>query len=187
TGIAAADFIARWNGSNWFALGSNGAGDGPFFGSVEALAVSGSNLYVGGYFQNAAGKAKADRVARWNGSNWFALGSNGAGNGAINDAVYALAVSNGKVFTGGLFTNAAGRAKADFLARWNGSRWSALGSNGAGNGALNNTVYALAVSGGNVYVGGGFANAAGIAAADAIACWNGSNWSALGSDCAPGS
>jgi len=46
--------------------------------------------------------------------------------------------------------------------------WAALGSNPAGNdGALNNGVGAVAISGTDVYVGGGFTNAAGIAAAEA--------------------
>ena len=40
--------------------------------------------------------------------------------------------------------------------------WSALGSNDAGNGALNSAVYAIAASGTDLYVGGSFEDAAGI-------------------------
>lgn len=46
-------------------------------------------------------------------------------------------------------------------------RWNNPGS--APNGALNGRVFALAVSGNDVYVGGAFTNAAGIAAADYVA------------------
>ena len=67
---------------------------------------------------------------------------------------------------GGDFTNAAGIATADYVAEWNGSAWSALGANGSGGGAINNYVFALAVSGSNLYVGGAFTNAAGMATAD---------------------
>jgi hypothetical protein len=181
-GIATADYVARWNGSAWSALGSNGSGDGAFTKFVGVLAVSGTILYAGGNFTDVAGNPRADRVVRWNGSAWSALGSNGSGDGAINHQVWALAVSGSDLYVGGDFADAAGIAAADYIARWNGSAWSALGSNGSGNGALNTEVDALAVSGSDLYVGGDFADAAGIAAADYLARWNGSAWSALGSN-----
>jgi len=43
----------------------------------------------------------------------------------------------------------------------------------------NNTVWTIACSGGNVYVGGDFTNAGGVAA-NYIAKWNGNSWSAMG-------
>ena len=43
-------------------------------GMVRALAVSGSDLYAGGSFTTAGGSA-ANRIAKWNGSGWSALGS----------------------------------------------------------------------------------------------------------------
>ncbi len=181
-GIATADWVATWNGSTWSALGSNGAGDGALNNSVFAIAVSGSDAYVGGNFTNAAGVAAADNLAKWDGSAWSALGDNGAGDGALNSYLNTIAVSGSDVYAGGNFTNAAGIATADYLATWNGSAWSALGDNGAGNGALNNIVEAIVISGSDVYAGGGFTNAATIATADYLATWNGSAWSALGSN-----
>jgi hypothetical protein len=181
-GIAEADYVAKWNGSAWSALGSNGFGEGALFGIVDAIAISGSNVYVGGSFTNAAGLAAADYIAMWNGSSWSAVGSNGAGNGALNSNVNALAVSGAAVYAAGQFVNAAGIAEADFVAKWNGSTWSALGSGGVGTGALTQAAWALAVSGGNLYVGGIFINVAGIPEADYVAMWNASSWSALGSN-----
>ncbi|MDW8391392.1 MAG: hypothetical protein RMK84_14800, partial [Oscillochloridaceae bacterium] len=174
-GVPEADYVARWNGSAWSALGGSG-GNSALSSPVLALAVSGSDVYVGGWFTNAAGIAEADYVARWNGTSWSALG--GSGNGALNSWVNALAASGGDVYVGGAFTNAAGIPQADYVARWDGTNWNALG--GGANGALNSQVYALAVSGGDVYVGGDFTNAAGIPQADYVARWNGSSWSALG-------
>ncbi len=176
-GAAAATPIGPWS-----ALGSNGAGDGALNSGVYAIAVSGADLYVGGSSINIAGIATADYLARWDGSAWSALGSNGAGNGALNNTVSSLAVSGGDLFVGGNFTNTAGIAAADDLARWDGSTWSALGSNGAGNGAFNGTVTALAVAGSDLYAGGYFRNAADIDEADGVAKWDGLDWSALGSN-----
>ena len=105
---------------------------------------------------------------------WNALGDNGAGDGALTGGIYTIAVSGSDVYAGGNFTDAAGIATADYLATWNGSAWSALGSNGAGNGALNSDADAIAIAGGNVYAAGYFADAAGIATADRVAIWNGS-------------
>ena len=150
----------------WSALGSN---FGALHSTVYALAVSGTNLFVGGSFTNAAGISTADYIAKWNGSVWSAMGSNGGDNGALNGPVYALAASGSNVYAGGSFTDAAQTYTADYVAMWDGSGWSALG--GSGDGALNNSVDALAVSGTDLYAGGAFTNAAGIAAADYVAKW----------------
>jgi hypothetical protein len=166
-GVTAND-VARWNGSSWSALGSG------MNGQVVALAVSGNTLYAGGSFTTAGGVA-ANYVAQWNGSSWSALGS------GVNNSVSALAVSGGTLYAGGFFTTAGG-VTANYVAQWNGSSWSALGSgmsSGIGSG-MDSAVHALAVSTGTLYAGGGFTNAGGVAA-NYIAQWNGTNWSALGS------
>ena len=72
-----ADYIAKWDGSSWAALGSG------LNGSVHALTVfddgGGPALYAGGSFTSAGGVA-ASRIAKWDGSSWAALGS-GMGGG----------------------------------------------------------------------------------------------------------
>ena len=179
-GIAEADKIAKWDGSAWSALGSNGAGVGALNSTVYAIAISGADLYVGGSFMNAAGIPEADYLAKWNGSAWSALGSNGSGGAAMGGDVRAIAAAgNGDIYAAGNFSNAGGVATADGVARWNGTTWSGLGSNGSGDGAVSTMVSAVAVSGTTVYIGGGFTNVAGIATADYVAKWNGSTWSAL--------
>ncbi len=163
-GVAAADRIARWNGSSWNALGS---GLNEF---VSAIAISGSDIYVSGNFTDAGGVAAADYIARWNGSSWNALGST-----PLNAVVRAIGVSGSNVYVGGEFTDAGGIAAGDYIARWNGSSWNAVGS------GLNALVRAITISGSDVYVGGAYTNAGGNAAADCIARWNGSSWNAVGS------
>lgn len=183
-GIAGANFIAKWDGIGWSAMGAaHSLND-----QVQALAISGNVLYAGGRFTNAAGIGTADFLARWNGHTWSGLGSNGSGNGALGDWVQALAVDGSNLDVGGFFTNAGGVATADYVARWNGSAWSGLGSDGSGGGAIapspdapSPAVFALAISGSDLFVGGSFINVAGIQEADDMAGWNGSAWFAMGS------
>jgi hypothetical protein len=120
---------------------------------VDALAVSGSGLYAGGYFTMAGGSA-ATHIAKWNGSSWSALGS-GVGGG-----VSVLAASGSDLYAGGWFTTWSGSA-VNRIAKWNGSSWSALGS-GVGDGySYGDDVHALAVSGSDLYAGGNFTVAGG--------------------------
>ena len=194
--LTAADYIAKWNGSNWSALSSNGLGEGSLNGDVLALAVIGTDLYVGGTFidvnDNGSSLPAADYAAKWNGSNWAALGGDGGGGGSLNFTVYALAASGTNLFVGGLFQNVNNKGTvlqaADYVAKWNGTDWSALGHGLAGDGSLNNGVIALAVSGTSVYVGGNFTNVNNngttLPAADYVAKWEGTDWSALGSGAA---
>jgi hypothetical protein len=149
----AANDIAQWNGSSWSALGSGLSGGYPY---VYALAVSGGTLYAGGGFTNAGG-ITANYIAQWNGSSWSALGS-GVSGGDGDPFVSALAVSGGTLYAGGDFTNAGG-ITANYIAQWNGSSWSALGS-GMGGGSQP-YVLALAVSGSTLYAGGYFTTAGG--------------------------
>jgi hypothetical protein len=164
-GDVVANYIAKWNGSSWSALGSG------LNSIVYALAVSGSDVYAGGLFTTAGGSA-ATNIAKWNGSSWSALGT--GMDGAYSHPVYALAASGSNVYAGGYFTTAGGSAATN-IAKWNGSSWSALGS-----GINYYYVFALAVSGSDLYAAGFFATAGGSAVTN-IAKWNGSSWSALSS------
>ena len=169
-GNVLANNIAKWNGSSWSALGSGVSGlayngYGGYSTFVDALAVSGTNLYAGGCFTNAGGVA-ANYIAQWNGNSWSALGS------GMDGRVQALLVSGANLFAGGWFANAGG-GSANGIAQWNGSSWSALGSGVYG------VVFALAASGTNLYAGGPFTSAGGVIATN-VARWNGSSWSALG-------
>jgi hypothetical protein len=110
-------------------------------------------------------------------------GDLGGGGPALNGAVYAMVMIGGFLYAGGAFTDADNIPEADYLARWDGSSWSAVGGDGFGNGTLNGWVLALATDGTNLYAGGEFGNIMNngvtLSAADYIAKWDGlGNWSA---------
>ena len=76
--------------------------------------------------------------------------------GGPNGSVYALAVSGGTLYAGGLFSTAGTVGPSNRnIAQWDGTTWSAPGS------GVNGTVSALAVIGGTLYAGGSFSNVAG--------------------------
>jgi hypothetical protein len=100
--VVKVNYIAKWNGSAWSPLGS-GMND-----TVNALAMPGTDLYVGGEFTTAGGSA-ANYIARWNGTAWSALGS---GIGSDLSYVYALAVSGTNLYAGGNFTTAGNKVSA---------------------------------------------------------------------------
>jgi hypothetical protein len=165
-----ANRVARWNGSTWNALGAG------MNNRVYALALDGlGNLYVGGQF-TTAGVTTVNRVARWDGTTWNALGSGTVG---VDDLVYALSCDNAnQVYAGGAFLTAGG-ITVNRVARWDGTAWNALTA--GVNIGVNNIVWSLAVdTNNNMYAGGQFTTAGGVAA-NRVARWNGSTWSALGS------
>ncbi|MGE0886034.1 MAG: FG-GAP-like repeat-containing protein [Blastocatellales bacterium] len=135
-------------------------------GNVNAIAVTGNEVYVGGLFTSAS-NITANRVVKWNGSTWVPLGT------GVDNRVNAIAISGSDVYVGGNFSTAGG-VSASRIAKWNGSSWAPLGSGVDGN------VNAIAISGNDVYVGGNFFTAGGVSASR-IAKWNGNSWSPLSS------
>ncbi len=108
--------IAKWNGTTWSALGGGLSGT-PITTSVltnlRVCAITGYNneLYAAGNF-TIAGGLPASCIAKWNGTNWSALGS------GTNFPVNALVVNNNDLYVGGDFSVAGGIA-TNHVARWN--------------------------------------------------------------------
>jgi hypothetical protein len=148
----------------------------PNLTAVFSIAVNGTDVYIGGYFDHA-GNVASNHIAKWDSvaHRWSALGS------GVSSVVYAIAVHGDDVYVGGVFTTAGGISVTG-IARWNDTTqtWSAVG------GALERTLYdpivtAIAIgASGDVYVGGNFEKAGGVTVNN-IARWDGSSWHALGS------
>jgi hypothetical protein len=118
-GIPEADHVAKWNGSSWSALGAGSGGGNGWFSTtttINALAGTGSNLFVTGTFQDANGDARADHVAFFDGANWHPLGSNGAGNGPWNGTGLAVALVDRQLYAAGNFIGAGGDPRAHSVA-----------------------------------------------------------------------
>jgi hypothetical protein len=156
-------------------------------GQVNAIAIDGSDVYVGGTFTFAGGAPHA-YVAEWDGQGWQNLsgGVSGAPSGE-NPEVDALTLSGTTLYVGGIFTTAHNGSTAvtvHDVAAWDtqAGTWSALGAGMAAGSTCSFCVVrvdAFAVSGPDVFAAGSFGKA-GTVAANSIAEWDGSAWSALG-------
>ncbi len=125
--------IACWNGASWSALGS-GTGLGT---SVNAIAVMGSTVYVGGEFRQIGGVA-ATNLACWDGTAWTAVGG-GLQAGAYL-TVRALLPAGTDLYVAGSFLSPGTGVALNNLARWDGANWFPLGTGTYG------TINAVAMS-----------------------------------------
>jgi hypothetical protein len=178
-----ADFLAVWDGAKWGPF-CNASG-APIGGNVEALQIIGRTLWVGGSFQNGGGLATADYLLACDldtGAATSPYAKDGDGTGSV----YALAAdATGTLYTGGTGINIAGIPAADYAAAYDGSTWHALGSGtGPGGGAVTGIVRGLGADIADVYFATDAKDVAGIPQADNVARWNGTSWSAVGSNSA---
>jgi N-acetylneuraminic acid mutarotase len=144
--------IARYDttAGTWHALPNQG-----FNSSIWALAASGSDLYAGGFFTQTGDGALTNLgyIARYDtaAGTWHALPNQG-----LNNNVLALAVDDSDLYVGGTFAQTGDGALTDLgrIARYDATSgdWQALPNQG-----LNGSVWALAASGSDLYVGGSFA------------------------------
>jgi hypothetical protein len=180
-----AKFLAVWDGSTWSSVCS-----GPtqlVTANVNALQIIGSTLYVGGGFANGGGIASADRLVACDLSTGTASTTIVSAPNEFNGpGVYALAKdSNNVLYAAGGFINLEGIAAADHVAYKDGTGWHAMGSGGGTCAcAVDSIARSLTTSGTDVYVGTDSKDIAGFADADNVAKWNGSTWSAVGSNTA---
>lgn len=211
-GVNGTSAIVRYDGSNFYSVGGGITGGAPY---VTMFLVNGTDLYVGGSYNGVAGGSiSTSAISRWDGSNWYTLGTSpfiiAEVTGMVVDGQYlwisawrggsflrkfdslsstwtdyssfnrrplGLALIGGYLYVGGLFTTVGG-ISASRAAKYNISSgvWSALGS------GLDDEVYVMGRNGTDLYFSGAFLNADGVSATrvakyDTIS----GTWSALGS------
>ncbi|MBN9693310.1 MAG: hypothetical protein J0M24_23960 [Verrucomicrobia bacterium] len=93
----------------------------------------------------------------------------------LNGRVRALLVLDDILYVGGEFTAVNGDTAIAYLAKYDGTSWSAVPQSG-----LNGSVWALAEWQGKLVIGGRFTTAGGSSTANGIALWDGSSWSTVG-------
>jgi|GEM_PF-2616979 len=170
--------IAKWDGTTWTAVGNEQV-------YITGMAVDNEgHLVVTGYFENLSGVPEADYIAKWDGDSWLALGSNGTGDGFLNAMGYSItAGSNSSLYVSGEFTDVAGIVGNDYIAKWNGSNWEAIGEQVIDGDEVDLVASSLLVdstSGTDVLYLGGY-----LSWADhelVVATWDGTAWSALEGD-----
>lgn len=151
-----------WNGTRWGSLGDTPVGIG---GSVSAMIWYDGALHVGGFFRTAGGKV-VNHIARWDGSEWHALGGGVSNLGSAS--VTSLAVFDGDLYVAGEF-NRAGDVAARNLARWNGESWAPL------RGGTSGTVHSMTAFDNKLVIGGQLILIDGIFVQNLIQ-WDGTNW-----------
>lgn len=164
--------LLMWKPSTdeWFTVGggvTTWSGSSDVWGRVYSLAKLNGELYVGGYFDKA-GSVGANAVARWDGTNWAALGSSVGGEHM--QEVWALEVHGTDLYVAGQFLTA-GSVESRGVARWNATTQTWTGLSGGLGGSEYARGYALAQHEQSLYVGGTFV-AAGEVPASAFARWN---------------
>ncbi len=151
----AVNYIAKWNGSSWSSLGA-----GIFDQTIFSLTSDGlGNIYAGGNFTDVNGTG-VNYIAKYDGTSWTPITN------TFNNNVQSLLFINNKLYAAGRFTGG--------IQSWDGTSWSSLGT------GLNDSAYSIASDSlGNIYVGGNFNSAGGVANTNKLAKWNGSSWSSV--------
>ncbi len=186
--------LVAWNTgtSSWSSVAGDGVANNGGPGAVNALALNGSTLYVGGRFDHVGGTSPgggtstggvaAASVAQLSGTTWSSIGS-GANNcsGCGNAAVTGLTYWNGTLFMSGNFYGAGGD-NIPLIGQWNGAAWSGVGSlNGS---SSDSAILTVAPSG--LLAVGTFSTAGGATVLNHIGLWNGTSWSGYGLGLASG-
>jgi len=146
-----------------------------------SLAEYNGDLYVGGQFSAIKGPTggwiPAQGIARWDGTNWNALGIglSYAGTPVVN----VMVVYQNKLFAGGMFT--IGADTAWNIAQWDGTNWNNLwnGTGGYGTNNFSNNHWSAEIQDmeifqNKLYIIGNFDSICGIPAH--LAYWDGINW-----------
>jgi trimeric autotransporter adhesin len=177
--------IVRWDGTQWVPVADGIGSSDPAFGwyrFITSIVALGDDLCVAGNFLTA-GSLTVNHIARWTSEGWQPVGTGVLGSRRVEPNLFYLtyiddlAVDGGNLYVGGSFTNAGGVAARN-VAKWDGSKWSALAS-GLGNpglffaGYLFFPVGTLAAKNGILYAGGEFRGNA-----PYLARWDGKSWSA---------
>ena len=153
--------VARLTADGWQPLGDGLDGD------VLTLGVYNNQLVAGGRL-TASGSSAIEPVARWTGSQWQSVGTPAGAPAGDERLVHTVVNLGSDLIAVGEFTSIGG-VSANYVARWNGTAWSAMGA------GFNRTARSAAVLNNVLYVSGGF-SASGDTELASIGRWDGAAW-----------
>ncbi len=158
-GTAQVTGLARWKNNQWQAFGNFTSAyySGPYtgLGYVNDIAISGQNIYVGGFFRYYNHYVSANNVAVWDGTRWSRLGY------GIDDEVTALTLDSSGILYAGTYSGD--------IYSWDGTSWTLQGS-------ADDTIEALAFDdAGTLYAAGFFTTLDGVSV-NYIAMKSGGTW-----------
>lgn len=174
-GVANTRSIAKWDGSTWTAVGT---GVSSYTDVRDIKCGKDGYLYAAGFFAEMGGKPNTLAIARYNllsavPNDWSALGTGMTSGSGINQIDID---QKGVLYVAGDFLEMSG-VSTPYIASWNGSAWSPLGS------GADAVAYSVTCgSDGLVYIGGLFTTLNGINLPDKIGAWNGSTFLPLDVD-----
>ena len=158
--------IAKWNGTEWSAVGTVEGG------SVRELMVYKQKLYAGGFF-DAVNGISTGHIASYNGSNWSSLGSLNELELKATGVVRQMAVFKDILYISGNFST--DDDDISELIKWDGNRFSDFGTTFS---LGQNSISELTVINGILYIGGSFRNVAG-SQVNNILQWDGEQWGVM--------
>lgn len=176
-GGAGAVYGWDWTTSAWSSIGAITGGAAECY--ALAFDPSGQYLYAAGSGTSWGGTS-ANHIARYalptsaagvTGGTWAALGTSAGGAGALIRAIAVAA--NGDLYVGGDFTTLnAAAVSANYIGKWNGSAWSALGPNTISGSST--AIHALVATAKRIYLGGAFDTIGTVSAPTGLAVSNSS-------------
>ena len=168
--------IGFWSGTGWTSLDRDGvytvSGYQPI---IYGFAVYNDLLVAVGDFVGAA-SLRTINIALWNGAtlSWSGLTDYATGL-PFGYPVHAVTVADGQLYVAGMFTSTRSGTILNYVAKWGGTSWTALGS-----GLVVSPVYAVSAIvayKGSIVVGGFFLS--NNAQLSYIQRWNGTAWQAI--------
>jgi hypothetical protein len=111
--------IAKWNGTNWIAIGTGLKDSIGGYGHGNRFELINNELYLCGAFDSVAG-VSAHSIAKFDGTNWSAV-NNFPIISTIGDYnyIYDVALFNNELYVCGLFYN----STIYNIIKWNGTNW----------------------------------------------------------------
>lgn len=168
-GGTSTQYVAKLSGSSFVGLHIDQPNQ-----PVASFVQQDGLLYMGGAFSRIgpAGSPSTRCVARWNGTNWIQMAADESGPNTALGGVKNIVSYKGQIYAVGTYTNISITGlEVNNIARWNDCSWKNV-TNGVSAIGVNGTANCLAVIGDNLYIGGEFTLAGGVAGTKRIAGWN---------------